>query len=268
MSAATLSSSSSSTVGFWGPTTSTIDWCEPNYAVSHYIAEFWNTWSNLFFVLLGLYGLVRSIAQGFELRFHLIYLNVMVVGIGSAMFHGTLTYVSQQCDETPMIWSTLLWFYILYSPLWESCPTWIDHMIVTSLVVVGASFAILHSIYRFTTAFQLLFSTLVVLCLPRLLYYYSHTTDARARALVVTYLVCIVLAAACWLVDYHQCHAPYNVYGHAWWHCFMSMNAYAGPLFMQFVRAVSKGQRPHVVHTSCPLVLTIDIRDEELNKTE
>lgn len=26
--------------GFWGAPTSTIDWCESNYQVSHYLAEF------------------------------------------------------------------------------------------------------------------------------------------------------------------------------------------------------------------------------------
>lgn len=26
--------------GYWGPTTSTLDWCEENYAVTWYIAEF------------------------------------------------------------------------------------------------------------------------------------------------------------------------------------------------------------------------------------
>eukprot|EP01045_Picozoa_sp_COSAG04_P043848 COSAG04_NODE_14581_length_562_cov_1.343413_1_plen_34_part_01 len=34
-----------------------MDWCEPNYAVSHFIAEFHNTWSNALFVLVGLHGL-------------------------------------------------------------------------------------------------------------------------------------------------------------------------------------------------------------------
>lgn len=79
--------------GYWGPATSTIDWCEPNYERSAYVAEFWNTVSNLLFVLVGLYGLAQSMRQGFEWRFHAQFIGIMVTGFGSAMFHGTLQHV-------------------------------------------------------------------------------------------------------------------------------------------------------------------------------
>jgi hypothetical protein len=87
--------------GYWGEPTATIDWCEPNYEYSFYVAEFWNTVSNLLFVLLGLYGLARSVKEGFEWRFHAQFIAVMITGLGSAMFHGTLqlvyvTYFSSQ----------------------------------------------------------------------------------------------------------------------------------------------------------------------------
>lgn len=39
--------------GFWGPVTSSIDWCERNYTVTPYIAEFGNTLTNIGFVVLG-----------------------------------------------------------------------------------------------------------------------------------------------------------------------------------------------------------------------
>ena len=46
--------------GFWLPHTATIDWCESNYAVTSYIAEFWNTVSNLVMILFPMYGIYWS----------------------------------------------------------------------------------------------------------------------------------------------------------------------------------------------------------------
>ncbi len=34
-------------MGFWGPRTASVDWCEPNYVHTFWIAEFWNTLSSV-----------------------------------------------------------------------------------------------------------------------------------------------------------------------------------------------------------------------------
>ncbi|KAG0203588.1 Alkaline ceramidase 3 [Mortierella sp. GBA30] len=39
--------------GYWGPPTSSIDWCEDNYVVSFYIAEFFNSFSSFAMIILG-----------------------------------------------------------------------------------------------------------------------------------------------------------------------------------------------------------------------
>ena len=75
--------------GYWGPTTLSTT-CEMHYVVSSYIAEFYNTISNVPFLLLGTLGLINSLRQSFEKRFSILNLATMVVGLGSMLFHGTL----------------------------------------------------------------------------------------------------------------------------------------------------------------------------------
>ncbi|GBB95484.1 hypothetical protein RclHR1_25470001 [Rhizophagus clarus] len=60
-----------STVGFWGEPSST-DWCEQNYEVTYYIAEFFNTISSLCLVFMGTFGSIMH-SDGFDYRFSLCF---------------------------------------------------------------------------------------------------------------------------------------------------------------------------------------------------
>jgi len=50
--------------GFWGPPTSSIDWCETNYAQSRFVAEWFNTTSSLALVAAGLLGFAQHALAG------------------------------------------------------------------------------------------------------------------------------------------------------------------------------------------------------------
>lgn len=242
-------------VGYWGPPSATIDWCEANYVYSPYIAEFWNVLSNLSFIVLSVLGLRHSLASGFERRFHTQFILLMVIGIGSALFHGTLRVVEQQCDETPMIWALLMWGYILYgqdiSPRRRSA-------VRVVLFLIGLVFALTHSIYRFTTSFQLMFGLGSFACARRLYGHYcalgngagSSHHHARARAVARHYCVSGLTGLGLWLMDFHLCHVVsswrVNPQGHAWWHLFMGISAYHGPVFMQYVRALENHRDPEI----------------------
>ncbi|XP_058875617.1 alkaline ceramidase 3-like, partial [Acipenser ruthenus] len=91
--------------GYWGRPTSTLDWCEENYSVSFYIAEFWNTVSNLILILPPIYGAIQTLRDGLETRYVFAYVGLAAVGIGSWCFHMTLQYEMQLLDELPMIYS-------------------------------------------------------------------------------------------------------------------------------------------------------------------
>lgn len=76
--------------GIWGPQTSTLNWCEEDYNITPYIAEFINTTSNLMFIALGVMGVRDCLRYGHGSVYVLSYLGYIVVGLGSMAFHATL----------------------------------------------------------------------------------------------------------------------------------------------------------------------------------
>ena len=81
--------------------------------VTPYIAEYYNTISNVFICLSGLYGIIRSMQLGLETRFIVLSIGSVLVSLGSALFHGTLLYSFQMADELPMIFTMCVWNYAL-----------------------------------------------------------------------------------------------------------------------------------------------------------
>ncbi|KAJ2986744.1 Alkaline ceramidase 3 [Globomyces sp. JEL0801] len=59
-----------------------MDWCEENYIVSFYIAEWWNTLTNLNYMVLALIGLWSARKTKSELRCYLPYIGLFVIGVG------------------------------------------------------------------------------------------------------------------------------------------------------------------------------------------
>lgn len=98
-------------IGIWGPPTSTLDWCEKNYEVTEYMAEFWNTITNLSMIIPAIYGLFNVIKQGLERRYILCFVLLLITGVGSWMFHMTLLYEMQLLDELPMVWGASYFVY-------------------------------------------------------------------------------------------------------------------------------------------------------------
>ncbi|XP_044478735.1 alkaline ceramidase-like [Mangifera indica] len=231
---------------FWGPVTST-DWCEKNYVYSSYVAELFNTISNVPGILLALIGLINALRQRFEKRFSVLHISNMILAIGSMLYHATLQHVQRQGDETPMVWEILLYIYILYSPDWHYRST-----MPTFLFLYGAAFAIIHALFRFGIGFKVHYIILCLLCIPRMYKYYIHTADVSAKRLAKLYVGTIILGSLCWLFDRLFCEKVSTWYlnpqGHALWHIIMSFNSYFANTFLMFCRAQQRGWNPKVVH--------------------
>ena len=84
------------------------------FKVTFYIAEFWNTLTNLWMIIPPLYGLWDAHRQSLERRFFACYLALLLIGVGSWMFHMTLIYEMQLLDEIPMVFGSAGLVYAIY----------------------------------------------------------------------------------------------------------------------------------------------------------
>ena len=241
--------------GYWGPITSSIDWCERNYVVSYFVAEWWNTLSNAPLLLLGLWGVLQCLRYGHEARFIAVYAGIAVIGVGSVAFHASLTHVAQQGDETPMMVTILSWYYCL---LWMHPEAEDAHPVARKLTAVAffafsAVWTVVHYHFAFVLVFQWLFAAITFLALVQLVRETRRVNDPEGRALGVTYVCTLLVATALWLCDCHFCEALHDLpWGlpnpqlHGWWHALIGVNCYVGPSFLVFRRASLLGRRPRV----------------------
>lgn len=63
---------------------------------------------------LALLGAIAAIQQQLPKRFVVSHTGVLIIGIGSAMFHATLLYACQILDELPMILVSSLLAWIVF----------------------------------------------------------------------------------------------------------------------------------------------------------
>lgn len=243
-------------IGFWGVVTSSIDWCERNYVISSLVAEWFNTLSSLAMACVGLFGLVAARRAQVELRFQVCYACQILIGLGSAAFHGTLTHDGQQGDETPMIIGAAAWLWALSfnDPRAEATQPQLGARCAWGAFAGCVAFACTHYVLRFTLAFQALILVLIMIGLRRLSFEWARCIDADALRIGRRwYSVSGWTALVLWLCDQHLCvhlHAlpsglP-NPQLHAWWHLLMSVNMLCGCTFLAYQRAAALRQRPEV----------------------
>ena len=80
---------------YWGPEDTSVHFCEDKYVRSQWIAEYFNTISSIYYVLVGLYFLKTRISNLGQ--------SLILVGIGAFALHMTLRVYAQMFDEIAMI---------------------------------------------------------------------------------------------------------------------------------------------------------------------
>ncbi|CAB9519361.1 Pfam:aPHC [Seminavis robusta] len=221
-----------------------IIWCEHVLAMKNasgmkedaWIAEYWNSWTNLAFVVAGILGLLRVASDMTKTaKLHLwgvlsAELTLMIgVGFGSFMFHAHQSRVAQIADELPMCLLTLFYNYALRGlhPL-TTDPKYSGKFYGISLIfVVG-----LWAIYIYTgiyDVFVLCFSTQVVSTI-------ALSWDAGRRVnhpttVFYTGVSCLAFGKVLWeyeryLFRNEACDAPGTIWLHPLWHIGAALSHY------------------------------------------
>lgn len=250
------------TVGFWGEPTSTLDWCEENYTITSYIAEFWNTISNLAIIVPSFGGFYYAYKNNLENRILLCFISLALVGFGSWNFHMTLLYEMQLFDELPMLWGSLILLYVLVTHVYtrfENCAKQ-HQLLISSLIAYGVLSTIIYLSFKTPILFQVAYGLLVTVMLYFDIYIVKHK-PSNGR---LFYSSCaFYYGGFCvWLVDNFYCSnlrtlrseflpvylSPFTQL-HAWWHFMAGYGAYLHILFCAHSRNLCLGRELRLCFT-------------------
>ncbi|XP_022095222.1 alkaline ceramidase 3-like [Acanthaster planci] len=260
--------------GFWGPRTSTLDWCERNYATTTYIAEFWNTISNIVFIIPPLFGIAFAWRDRVDHRFIFSYVGVILIGLGSSSFHLTLHIFSQMLDEMSMLWATSFFLYCLMET--HSKPRSNNGSLIQILYIYNAFASLSYIIMQEPLFFQVAFGTLTVIMMVRGCYV-AMSQDC-CRYLVWYPMILYFTAFVLWNIDNLYCEhvqrlrdslpSPLSVLTqlHAWWHVFVGIACHAQIQFSCHSRSIFL-KRHCTIWTWCGFLPFLEIHDDKQPST-
>jgi len=235
--------------GHWGEVTSTMDWCELNYTVTPFVAEWWNTTSSLVILFLGLYGFLAHRESSVGMR--IAFLSMGVVGLGSVLFHGTLRFEMQLMDELPMLWCALCMFYNLAQAL---VPKDKHRVFAAGLVVWGLAVTFGMIATRHSFEFELFVSNFLLaeaLGFAAAVPLYRRYLNSNARTWFWRGVGLHALGGTVWLVDLFFCETllslPFYPPLHGVWHVLTGSGLYILFVCTAVFQELAKDQEVSVV---------------------
>jgi alkaline ceramidase len=241
----------------WEPMSSEVDWCESNYEVSPYFAEFYNTFSNILFIIIPpfMMYLFRSYSLHVTSDVDILWLLLILVGIGSGYFHATLSLSGQLVDELAILW-------VLMAALSAAIP---DRTLSQSSLFKGnrsllkwilLGVAALGTVLAFINPVMNAF-LLMLFGIPFIHLLSSEVRNCRNWTVIrlcFTSMAWWVLAITCWINDRMFCDIWKSFSFkypqlHSWWHVLITIASYTGIVLMAYFRAkeIAPDMNPRIV---------------------
>ncbi|KAE9380641.1 alkaline phytoceramidase [Stipitochalara longipes BDJ] len=236
----------------WGPPTSTLNFCEEDYEFTPYIAELTNTLTNLIYIGLGIKGLINSRKLGETgLGPKLPYLALFNLGIASSLFHSSLKYSTQMCDEFSMLIATFIVFYRLLS---------FSQTLIGPRVLLGGLCALMlvvmvaQIVTGESTVQQIVFTGMVYwlwhMCFKLIGNFGGEEAVKRKmRWMAISGIAFFVTGHACWATDFYACDGlretrrkigmPWAAVLelHGFWHIFTGIGVYIFMVLVECLRS-------------------------------
>jgi len=189
---------------YWGKEDTSVHFCEQKYAASPYISEWYNTWSALSYIIVGLYFIRTRLDEvGYAL---------IMIGIGTALLHGTNRFYGQCLDEMSML-------FLCFATIREVGNYIISYVWLLFMFVI---YLMYHEI------FAVFFVGFVVLQA----YIFQRANDIglkKGKRLILN--LCIfsaIMGVIVWFLDQFACEHVQYYQLHAWWHVLTALSALFG----------------------------------------
>lgn len=217
-----------------------VDFCEHNYAVTEYVAEFYGALSSLSISCFGLYGLYssRHVSKKYH-RFDICFLFLVVIGLGSFWFHATLKPYAQWSDEIPMMWCVHQILYCQLKLTTNDKSIWKVALVWTGALLSTIIYFVLVIIDEDPHAFFLVSFITVMVFLAAFGFHiiWPIGSISTEESSTLKWSLClIIIGASFWILgEQWLCLEVTQYFFHSVWHVFMGYGAY---LYILHVKAI------------------------------
>jgi len=195
---------------YWGPEDTSVHFCEDKYTKHPRVAEYYNTISSLYYIVIGILFLNSRISH--------LGKSLIIVGIGAFLLHMTLRYYAQMLDEAAML-------VISFDAVRHIKKNTISRWFLVPLLTL---YVIFHNYFIY---FFVIFALFQI--------YMAHIglqitrPGSYQKLFIIGYIILFSSGTACWLCDQFLCDYFKDYQMHAWWHILTAMGIGSG--FLVFV---------------------------------
>ncbi|KAK3346011.1 ceramidase, partial [Lasiosphaeria hispida] len=228
--------------GAWSPPNSAANFCEEDYDISYYVAEFINSLTNLAYVFLALRFMYGPGSRGlFAPKYDFMSISLLVLGICSFLFHASMRQALQFADELAML--GLVWSFLHGTLAVGNSPTK-TRFINTGLAIFFPLFAAFYVWNGQIIYHAMVFLALCILTVLRCFYLFWFLKPGFPEAKRVEWraqgwkaLFSALLGYLLWHIDLEYCAQLRELRGqiglpwawllefHGWWHILTAIGA-------------------------------------------